>query len=302
MRKCTVEKYGDTFRLLYSRGKRKAVFYDSDLSDESDLANRSEADEEHARLANNICRARGRVRELALCNEWNYFVTLTIDGRKQDRYCLKDYIRSLGFFFGNLGKKYSCKIQYLVIPEQHKNGAWHCHGLLFGLPQCAFCLNDNGYLTLPDYNRRFGFIGIEPIRDKCRVAAYITKYITKDFSSEARKRGEHLFYSSQGLKGKEVLFAFEIPEIAAADYENDFCGISWRNRDTEIGKLLAEYLAAYELHDFKAADEMMCRVQELVYNRTNNFDTLSDDKLLQIMSLNPQSSSSLPRRDCAENS
>lgn len=45
------------------------------------------------KLANALCRSRTAVREYALCNRWEFFVTLTIDGSRYDRYDLKCFLR-----------------------------------------------------------------------------------------------------------------------------------------------------------------------------------------------------------------
>ena len=83
--------------------------------------------------------------EYALCNNWEYFVTLTIDKKKQDRYNLQNYIHDLGVWIGNYNKKYNTKLKYLLIPEKHKDGAIHCHGLFSGVSWKVFFINSNKY-------------------------------------------------------------------------------------------------------------------------------------------------------------
>ena len=63
------------------------------------------------KLENNISRAKSSVTEYALCNNWEFFVTLTIDKKKQDRYDLQKYIHDLGVWIGNYNKKYDTKLK-----------------------------------------------------------------------------------------------------------------------------------------------------------------------------------------------
>lgn len=255
MRKVNIEKWGSTYRLVFlgteakngHQGKRDYSDWvgdgevrGGDVS--SDCPRHYGEDGGHSvdRLENNICRARSRVRELALCNSWEHFATFTLDGCKVNRFDLKHYIKRLGEFLGNFNRDYECSVRYLIIPEQHKNGAWHAHGLLSGVPADALAVNEHGHLDWPRYRSRFGFIGLEPVRDPLRTAAYITKYITKDMGSTARESGEHLFYHSRGLEGRQRLGYVFSDGLAA--YENEWCGMTW----VEAGSPLENLCKAYE--------------------------------------------------------
>ena len=101
---------------------------------------------------NNISRAKSRVFELALCNEWDIFLTFTLDPKKYDRDDLKKFQKDLGQFIRDYNKKYNLCIKYLLIPEEHKKGGWHLHGFLMGLPKShlrLFTLSEK----LPKYIR-----------------------------------------------------------------------------------------------------------------------------------------------------
>lgn len=180
------------------------------------------------RYDNNICRARSRVREYGLCNDWDYFATFTLNEEKQDRFDLAQWVKDFGNWIQNYKRKFRCsEFAYLIIPEQHKNGAWHAHGLLRGLAPASLVKNEHGYLDLPYYAHRFGYISLDPIKDKQKCASYITKYISKDAGATARalQAGQHLYYNSRGLKGKEVIEEWEGDFIS--DWENDFVKIRW---------------------------------------------------------------------------
>ena len=192
-----------------------------------------EAFEALGRLPEHISRARARVRELAFCNEWRYFLTVTVDSANQARddlgalkrrwnQCLKDY-----------SKKYGERPRYLIIPETHHDGkSWHLHGLVSDFAQGSLVRNEHGYLDVPYFRSRFGWVSVSPVRDPSRTASYICKYITKDATATAAKLNghEHMFFASQGLKGKELIWSggerLLYPEGVEWAFENDWVKLS----------------------------------------------------------------------------
>lgn len=154
------------------------------------------------KLDNNIARARSKIFEYAICNEFDYFVTLTVNGQYLDRYDLKEYIKKLGQFIRDYRKKYEANVQYLLIPEKHTDGAWHMHGLLKGIPKEHLTVNKYGYKDWEEYSKRFGYISIDDIRSQIAVSKYITKYISKsiDTGRGVTDKESKLYYCSRGLK------------------------------------------------------------------------------------------------------
>lgn len=59
------------------------------------------------KLDNNISRACSKVQEYALCNEWNYYVTMTLDPVKYDRYNLRAWQKDLHDFLHNFNRRRS---------------------------------------------------------------------------------------------------------------------------------------------------------------------------------------------------
>jgi hypothetical protein len=213
------------------------------------------------KLWNNIIRARGKVLEYALCNNWDYFITLTLSPEKIDRQDLKGFVKQLGRWLDNysklkiwskniVGESEPRKIKYLLIPERHKDGAWHMHGLLKGLPLdhlTPFTLKDNIpkkikalikagrsiYNWLP-YAERFGWVTAETVRDRDAVSQYITKYIHKAMILGNMEINRKLYYCSQGLNTAEVVLQSVPCYIADGeifDFANAWCKIKWLGRD-----------------------------------------------------------------------
>lgn len=215
-------KMGDIYRLVVFEGTGTAAQKrtpDWIISDK-----KSEPSTDVERLSQSLSRAKRTVREYALCNPWDYFVTLTL---RQDRYDLKKFKKDFGVWVGNFNKKYGCKLRYIVIPEQHKDGATHAHGMLSGVHAAAIAANDYGYLTMKYYEDRFGFISMSPIRDSERTASYITKYITKQPHGDLSK-GEHLFFASRGLRKAELVEALAVEDcfLPVPDFQNDYVSLN----------------------------------------------------------------------------
>lgn len=141
-------------------------------------------------------RAVNKVYDLARSNNWDWFITLTLDPKICDRYDYQSVSEQLSKF-----KKYLTEhdIQYLIVPEQHKDGAYHFHGLIQGnLSVVPAKKNDGSFI--PDVfwvkGYKLGFCSASKIRDNQRVSTYITKYLTKKLSVP---KGKKRYWASTGL-------------------------------------------------------------------------------------------------------
>lgn len=233
--KLTVKRYGDCYKLIYF--KRGTINSDERSFNMASCHVENGGEKEEC----NLSRAKATIREYALCNKWEYFVTLTLNKDKQDRYDIDGYVKDLGYWIGNYNKKFHTKLRYLLIPEQHKDGAWHMHGLFSGVAADSLCSNANGYLSLPYYAQRFGFISLSPVRDGRRTAAYITKYVSKAISSTDIALQKHMFYHSRGLEKAELLYEINVLEMPIEVWQNDFVGIEWADNDEALSALLARF-------------------------------------------------------------
>lgn len=89
-------------------------------------------------------RARAQLRRLALSNSFDYFVTLTLNKEKVDRYDAKAILQKLNRWLDNMVRRHG--LRYILVPEQHKDGAWHFHGFFAGDSLQAV---DSGTLSVP---------------------------------------------------------------------------------------------------------------------------------------------------------
>lgn len=226
----TVKKLGDSYKLVYFK-------FQSGSCISEDYHGEKDSSSYDFKLDSNLCRARSAIREYGLCNPWEYFVTLTLDSQKQDRYSLRTFVRDLGVWIGNYNKKFGCKLKYLLIPEQHKDGAWHMHGFFHDVSPDSIVVNSHGYFDMPYYRERFGFISLSRIRDNQKCASYITKYVTKS-TGEGIDKDKHLYYHSRGLERAEILGEYVIKSAPDGVWFNDFVGIQFLNDDDSLAQVL----------------------------------------------------------------
>lgn len=230
----TLKRYGNKFKVTCHRSLMQSGWeLDSKKYAEKNSVN-------DKKLDCNISRARSKIFEYALCNHWDYFVTLTIDKAKFDRYDLKKYKHALGVFLDNYRRDFNCKVTYLLIPEQHKDGAWHMHGFFAGLPREHLIENAYGYLDWLAYQKKFGYISLDYIKDNEACAKYVTKYVSKDMASNNKELGAHLYYCSRGLQTAELMKKDLMQKSMKPDYENDFVKVKWYEHITEALSLFNE--------------------------------------------------------------
>jgi hypothetical protein len=182
------------------------------------------------KLKESISRTRSTVFSLCLCNDFDLFITLTVSAAKCDRYDLEAYAKKLRKWLNNYNSRTGANVQYILIPEQHKDGAWHIHGLIKGLPEShlkLFRKTEDGRTryTWPAYEAAFGWGSLERIRDKEKCAGYISKYITKQVENTTIKKHDHLYYCSKGLKRGEVVYKGEIRQAITPDYESEYAQV-----------------------------------------------------------------------------
>lgn len=182
----------------------------------------SETDTEK-NAADSMRRARNKVYEIAAANEdFRYFVTLTLDREKVDRYDPEEVGRKVNKWLSNAANRKDLK--YLVVGELHEDGAIHFHGLF---NESEVRMQDSGTvkvaghkkpikqatarrLHIPDQEWQhvfnvadysYGFSSALELPDdgdtREAVARYITKYITKKLK---KVFGKWYWAGGEGLK------------------------------------------------------------------------------------------------------
>ena len=157
----------------------------------------------------NASRAKQNVYYLARSNEWEWFVTLTLNKEKIERYDYDELSKRVKKWLNNLKQRKAPELYYLIVPEQHKDGAWHFHCLLGGCEGLEFVYSGRRtsrqtgrkrIYNLEDF--KYGFTECTKVVDTERVSAYICKYITKTMC--AATEGRNRYWVSKNCKRAEI--------------------------------------------------------------------------------------------------
>lgn len=190
--------------------------------------------EDGTRWAQSLIRSRVAVEELAHCNPWDWFATFTLDPQKYDRNDLASFKKDFARWVRHRKEKQGMDIKYLIVPERHKDGAWHMHGLLAGVPDDDLSpfvaglhpkkLVDGGYSNWPRYADKFGFCSLGRVRSQEAVSRYILKYLTKDLARSNSGLNANLYSASQGLnRARRTRIYGRCPSLEGiATYDTEF--------------------------------------------------------------------------------
>lgn len=154
-----------------------------------------------------------KIKDLAECNNFQFFFTQTLKDNRYDLNCFKKEIQRKFKAYKRKNKDFI----YLIIYEKHKNGAFHLHGLVGGIGD-DFYINDNGYLSLKFFED-LGFNSLSKIKDKIRVSNYIIKYMTKNL--EKTETG-YSYFHSKNLNVPFVERVKHLPKNCKLVFENDY--------------------------------------------------------------------------------
>lgn len=197
---------------------------------------RRKAPEGAADDARAMRRARAQVRELALCNHFTQFVTLTLDAAQVDRYDMAAITRKLDAWLSNQVQRRG--LRYVLVPERHKDGAVHFHGFF----NDALERSDSGTMVPPEGGRprrprsraqaahwaaegwrtvwnlpgwSLGFTtALDLVGEYPRAVSYVCKYIGK----QGEKPGGRWYYSGGELARPEVTYAdLDFYQVAAQE-------------------------------------------------------------------------------------
>lgn len=226
------------------------------------------------KLDSSLSRSRRVILEKALCNPWEYFCTFTIAESKHDRKNLIHWRDSFTQWMRDQRKK-GFNIQYLLVPERHKDGSWHAHGLFMGLPASQMIsfrdmdksgyrsaegrrlpvkLRKSDFLNWPAYQEKFGFCSFGPLRNPVAAGFYVTKYVTKENGDMVQQVGLHSYYCSKGLLGatKHIDFYGRDPLIdSLLTNKYDFCATGM----TQLSDCL-DWTFCFEFMDFSLLEPL----------------------------------------------
>lgn len=164
-------------------------------------------------------RAIRKCRDLGVCNpDLNIFATFTLDGAKIYRYDYKQIIKSLNVWLDNRVRREGLK--YLIVPELHKDGAIHFHGLLNDkLSRVNSGVKHHGKVVynLPEWTLGFTtaqrITGADCVR---KTTEYVLKYITK---SADKIGGRYYLHGGAFDAPRTLCYNIDIDTLPARPFE-----------------------------------------------------------------------------------
>ena len=177
---------------------------------------RKSADPKGEDLERSMRRARGKLRRLALANDFRWFVTLTFNPEKVDSFDAAAVVKKLNAWCSNMVQRKG--LRYILIPELHPtSGRIHFHGFF---SDCVDAV-DSGHTdkqghkiyNLPQWTLGFT-TAIELYDDYSRAVGYVSKYIGK----QDGKITGRWYYSGGDLREPEVTYA----EISPAELLREY--------------------------------------------------------------------------------
>lgn len=183
-------------------------------------------------------RARRAVRDIALCNLFTHFFTWTLDAKLVDRYDDDAVKKKLENTLRNLVRRRG--FRYVCVPERHKDGALHFHGLCtLGSIRLERASSPDGRFLSTNYGQPihnmkdwpWGFSTCIPIDENyLRTVNYLLKYINKD----AEKIFGKWYLSARDLRKKPDIFLLDGMEFDSFLADNPDAAIVQLYRDVRI--------------------------------------------------------------------
>ena len=226
-------KYYKTRIKEYPDGTRHLTVYNNsiatDVSDPSANASAGVQKEitpeeiEHTKQRN-LSKVKTKIRDYCLSNNFTFFWTITFE---DNRYDYADAFDRMSRWLEKMRKKHG-KFDYIMIPETHKDGAIHFHGVTGGFDGQIV---DSGVkhkgakvFNCPEWE--YGFTTLTAIRSRKKCASYITKYFTKEMQNTIVGKGKKKYWCSRGLRLPAISYSeCDLSLGLEPDYENDTCSI-----------------------------------------------------------------------------
>jgi hypothetical protein len=151
---------------------------------------------------NSARRSKNMIYDYARANIWEWFVTITFDPKKVDSLNYDVCTKKLSQWLKNIRKRHCRDMKYLFVPELHKSGRYHFHGIISDCEGLEF--TDSNHKTNDGeviYNigkYKLGFTTATKVKDTQKVSMYIAKYVTKDLTSTIK--GKRRYWQSKNCK------------------------------------------------------------------------------------------------------
>lgn len=204
----------------YANGEQKIKYHNYDtcigLPSLRKEGRGSTESKEHSRYIS-LLRSKQKIIDLVyhngLIKPWKYFLTLTFDPERVNSNNYDDVSDALKKWINNM-KHQNPQMEYVIVPEPHKSGRIHFHGLFRNVPNWLLTearnpktnrlIKKNGVQVFNLNNYKYGYSTVSVVKDLTAVSVYISKYMTKELLNLSYKKR---YWSSRSLELPKVEYA-----------------------------------------------------------------------------------------------
>lgn len=198
-------------------------------------------------------RVRKKIRYYILSNSFDLFFTLTFDDSKIDATNYQEARRAVVAWLKYQRERYG-KFGYIFIPELHKSGRIHFHGVTQEFepvlkearhPKTKRLIKKNGKQIYNTDNWKKGFSTVSEISDEQKTASYITKYLTKELMQVPTALNQPRYLVSKGLS-KPIIEYRVMDENELSDFEPSLVSGDLSDDTNEYQENVSIYNLEYE--------------------------------------------------------
>ena len=173
-------------------------------------------------------RARKQLFELCACNDLDLFFTITLNKEFIDRYDYKAAVKKLGQWLDNRVRRNG--LRYVAVPELHKDGAIHFHGLC-NADACRLVDSghtDKGHTVYNLSDWKIGFsTAIKLYGDRNAAAHYVAKYVTKA-QGGGTIGGRYFFHGGDLQKARCVYYHEDFGSFSGKELAIEAAGLTFK--------------------------------------------------------------------------
>lgn len=203
-------------------------------------------------VLNSVYRTKQAVYDKAHSMQADFFGTLTFSRSYSygpDRYCKQAVIDYTLNWLKRMKSAVAPDLQYLLVFEQHKDGAWHCHCILGKTD--GLTVFDSGRVFRKKFKRSriiynikewlAGWSDVSPVSSPQACANYIVKYVTKSLVCD--NLNQHRYYCSRNIPKPEKITFTCNDQKEIFSYKTGFFVPLWFE---DIDSFVNDYFGSYE--------------------------------------------------------
>lgn len=165
-------------------------------------------DTAHENKTRSLRRSMQAIYDIVYSWEWEWFVTITFDKQKVNRYNYDQVLKKITKQLDNIKQRRCPNLVYIIVPEPHKDGAWHFHGLFTNTEGMDIIKTE-----FKDKQRRrvynvedltLGFTTATKVTDTLRAATYVTKYVSKAIEEGHLEEGRQRFMATKNASRVQI--------------------------------------------------------------------------------------------------